>query len=339
VAQVGHAGLRYKSIRSVGGADVRAPPQFASLRSKQLSGNYKSAIKADGHDKFAGPIERQTAAEAAQRSKLTWVQQTNKARALLAKAAAPAPAHAKPVSKRIKHEEMVARRSKVEKLVEKRQKAIAARVARLQGKLSEKQMASKMLMQGAKAHKAHKLKGFRPVHLFGGEFAKQEAAREHKRSAGQELSHLTKLNDEIFGAAPQVHWKVQSADQELASFGSLNKRVIGAKRYAHRAADTAAKELAQDSAINARVFPKSSKARAAFKGVSAASELKHLKAVDARVVPKVPPRVRARAQKRGGRQEGCAHARARVCVSMMLSASHEQKRSRRTCRRDIRPRV
>eukprot|EP00802_Teleaulax_amphioxeia_P016652 Tamp_16776.p2 GENE.Tamp_16776~~Tamp_16776.p2 ORF type:complete len:227 (+),score=81.16 Tamp_16776:522-1202(+) len=181
---------------------------------------------------------------------------------------------------------MVARRSKVEKLVEKRQKAIAARVARLQGKLSEKQMASKMLMQGAKAHKAHKLKGFRPVHLFGGEFAKQEAAREHKRSAGQELSHLTKLNDEIFGAAPQVHWKVQSADQELASFGSLNKRVIGAKRYAHRAADTAAKELAQDSAINARVFPKSSKARAAFKGVSAASELKHLKAVDARVVPK-----------------------------------------------------
>ena len=133
----------------------------------------------------------------------------------------------------------------------------------------------------------------------------QEAAREHKRSAGQELSHLTKLNNEIFGSAPKVHWKVQSAEQELASFSSINKRVIGAKKYSHLAADTAAKELAQDTAMNALVFPKRSKARAAFKGVSAASELKHLKAVDDRVVPQVGPRVLARASKKEGGSVEC----------------------------------
>ncbi len=237
---------------------------------------------------YQGPVAlAQTAAGGALMSKLTWSEQAQKARDLIAKAEPKAAVQAHEPRKRMKYQELVARRHKVEELVAQRQKAIAARLARVQGKLSEQQMASKMLMQGAKKHKVRKLKGFRPVHLFGGEFSKQEAAREHKRSAGQELSHLNKLNNEIFGAAPKVHWKVQSADQELASFSSINKRVIGAKKYSHLAADTAAKELSQDNAMNALVFPKRSKARAAFKGVSAASELKHLKAVDDRVVPQV----------------------------------------------------
>jgi hypothetical protein len=190
----------------------------------------------------------------------------------------------KKMGKRFQHVEMKARRNKVAELVQKRQKAMAARLAHFKGgQKAEQQMASKMLMQGAKG-KAHTIKAFRAVHLFGGKFAKQEAAREHKRSASQELSHLSKLNDEIFGAAPKVAWKVQTADQELASFGALNKRVVGNKKYSKLRADTAAKELAQDSAINAKVFAKRTKVRA-FKGDSASAELKHLKAVDARVVP------------------------------------------------------
>jgi len=128
----------------------------------------------------------------------------------------------------------VLRRSKVAELVAKRQKTLASRLSHVDKKpvatskaAEEQKMASKMLMQGTKARTR---KVFRPVHLFGGEFAKQEGAREHKRSAEQELSHLTKLNNEIFGAAPKTAWKVQTADQELASFGALNSRVVGTKK-------------------------------------------------------------------------------------------------------------
>jgi len=180
-------------------------------------------------------------------------------------------------------------RSKVAELVGKRQKALAARLSHVDKKLvatskaaEEQKMAAKMLMQGTKARTR---KVFRPVHLFGGEFAKQEGAREHKRSAKQELSHLSKLNDEIFGAAPKTAWKVQTADQELASFGALNSRVVGTKKFSSRfGADSAAKELAQDSAINAKVFAKRSMT-GGFKHESAAAELTHLKAIDDRVVP------------------------------------------------------
>jgi hypothetical protein len=217
-------------------------------------------------------IVRQRAAEAAQTNKLSWAEQVNKARAI--------------VQKPTKHMLAVQRWHKVEELVAKRQKAIAARLAHLDGALEGKKAAATTIMQGAGAHKP-KGKAFRPVHLFGGRFAKQEARREHKRSASQELSHLSKLNDEIFGDAASAKpvWKVQTAAQELASFGKLNKEVVGSKKYARPlAADTAAKELAQDASINNRVFART-KMAAAFKGDSAAAELQHLKAVDDAVVP------------------------------------------------------
>jgi hypothetical protein len=284
---------------------------------------------------YQGPVAlAQTAAGESLLTNLSWAEQAQKARDLIAKAAEPKTAvHARPMSKRMKHQELIARRHKVEELVAQRQKAIAARLARVQGKLSEQQMASKMLMQGAKKQKVRKLKGFRPVHLFGGEFSKQEAAREHRRSAGQELSHLTKLNNEIFGAAPKVHWKVQSADQELASFSSINKRVIGAKKYSHLAADTAAKELAQDTAMNALVFPKRSKARAAFKGVSAASELKHLKAVDDRVVPQVCALVCLLVPQRRKERVGVVLVRVRAHIRQKANSTEPGRR--RTCRQDM----
>lgn len=217
------------------------------------------------------PVVRQQDAEAAQTNKLSWAEQLNKARSM--------------VQKPSKHMLAVQRRHKVEELVAKRQKAIAARLAHLDSTLQGKKAAAKAIMQGAE-HKP-KSKAFRPVHLFGGRFTKQEARREHKRSANQELSHLSKLNDEIFGAvAPKPAWKVQTASQELASFGKLNKEVVGSKRYARPlAADTAAKELAQDASINSKVFARSKKAVAFKKGDSAAAELQHLKAVDDAVVP------------------------------------------------------
>jgi hypothetical protein len=150
----------------------------------------------------------------------------------------------------------------------------------------QRAVAARILMQGAKAPTAKKLAAFRPVHLFGGEFAKQEAAREHKRSASQELSHLSKLNAEIFGAAPKKGWKVETAAQELASFGEINNRVVGDQKYPRMAADSAAKELAADRAINAKVFQGRRNARSAFKGESAAAELKSLRKHDD-VVPEV----------------------------------------------------
>jgi len=265
--------------------NVAEHDSMANVKSRQLQNNYKSAVAASAHTKVTNPIDRQAAAEKSQTNKLSWVQQTNKAKSILSKSAVKKPVQGKTPSK---HMMAVLRRSKVEELVAKRQKAIAAKMSKVDKRLvahskatEEQKMAAKMLMQGTMAHK---LKAFRPVHLFGGEFAKQEGAREHKRSAKQELSHLSKLNDEIFGAAPKTAWKVQTADQELASFGSLNRRVIGTKKYSRLGADSAAKELAQDSAINAKVFAKHTKGRG-FKGDSAAEELKSLKAIDNRVVP------------------------------------------------------
>jgi len=221
---------------------------------------------------YEGPVALESAPTAAPvGAKLSWAQQVHHAQAIV-----QAPS---------KHVLAVQRRHKVEELVAKRQKAIAARLAHMDSALRGKGKAAKAIMQGATAHAA-KGKAFRPVHLFGGRFAKQEARREHKRTASQELSHLNKLNAEIFGAvAPKPAWKVQSADQELASFGALNKEVVGTKKYARPlAADTAAKELAQDASINSKVFAKRRSAKA-FKGDSAAAELQHLKAVDDEVVP------------------------------------------------------
>ena len=57
------------------------------------------------------------------------------------------------------------------------------------------------------------------------------------------------------------------------------------KKYSHDGADSAAKELAQDAAVNAKVFAKRTEKR--VKPQSAGAELKHLKAVDDAVVPKV----------------------------------------------------
>jgi hypothetical protein len=220
---------------------------------------------------YEGPVALKSSPTAAPvGAKLSWQQQVHKARAIV-----QAPS---------KHVLAVQRRHKVEALVAKRQKAIAARLAHIDSSLQGKGKAAMAIMQGASAKKA-KGKAFRPVHLFGGKFSKQEARREHKRSASQELSHLNELNAEIFGAAPKPAWKVQSADQELASFGALNKEVVGTKKYGRPlAADTAAKELAQDASINSKVFAKRRSAKA-FKGVSAAAELQHLKAVDDEVVP------------------------------------------------------
>jgi hypothetical protein len=210
--------------------------------------------------------------------KLTMMQQLIKARAIIAK-----PAVAKQAKRMTK-----AQRAKVVALVAKRQQAMAARLQAYDSHLKkgDQTMAVKILMQGTKSVNRHRqLKAFRPVHLFGGKFSSQEAVREHKRSSTQELSHLAKLNDEIFGAAPKTSWKIQTADQELASFGALNKKVIGMKKYSHDGADSAAKELAQDAAVNAKVFAKRTEKR--VKPQSAGAELKHLKAVDDAVVPKV----------------------------------------------------
>jgi hypothetical protein len=210
--------------------------------------------------------------------KLTMMQQLIKARAVIAKPA---------VVKQAKRMTKV-QRAKVVALVAKRQQAMAARLQAYDSHLKngDQKMAVKILMQGTKSVNRHRqLKAFRPVHLFGGKFSSQEAVREHKRSSSQELSHLAKLNNEIFGAAPKTSWKIQTADQELASFGALNKKVIGMKKYSHDGADSAAKELAQDAAVNAKVFAKRTEKR--VKPQSAGAELKHLKAVDDAVVPKV----------------------------------------------------
>ena len=177
-----------------------------------------------------------------------------------------------------------ARRHKVEALVSQRRQRAAAR--------SEK-AASAVLMHGARspaARKGQRLAALRPVHPFGGQFAREEAAPEHRRSAGQELAHLDKLNAEIFGAAPKaVRWKRTTAAQELASFRSVTDRTAGRWSNAHKilAKDTGAKELALDSAVNDVVFaPRHKKVRAAFTGDSAAMELKHLRRVSVRVVPR-----------------------------------------------------
>lgn len=182
--------------------------------------------------------------------KLTMMQQLIKARAVIAK-----PAVAKQAKRMTK-----AQRAKVVALVAKRQQAMAARLQAYDSHLKkgDQKMAVKILMQGTKSVNRHRqLKAFRPVHLFGGKFSSQEAVREHKRSSSQELSHLAKLNDEIFGAAPKTSWKIQTAGQELA----------------------------QDAAVNAKVFAKRTDKR--VKPQSAGAELKHLKAVDDAVVPKV----------------------------------------------------
>ena len=177
-----------------------------------------------------------------------------------------------------------ARRHKVEALVSQRRQRAAAR--------SEK-AASAVLMHGARspaARTGQRLAALRPVHPFGGQFAREEAAPEHRRSAGQELAHLDKLNAEIFGAAPKaVRWKRTTAAQELASFRSVTDRTAGRWSNAHKilAKDTGAKELALDSAVNDVVFaPRHKKVRAAFTGDSAAMELKHLRRVGDRVVPR-----------------------------------------------------
>ena len=153
--------------------------------------------------------------------------------------------------------------------------------------------ASAVLMHGARspaARTGQRLAALRPVHPFGGQFAREEAAPEHRRSAGQELAHLDKLNAEIFGAAPKaVRWKRTTAAQELASFRSVTDRTAGRWSNAHKilAKDTGAKELALDSAVNDVVFaPRHKKVRAAFTGDSAAMELKHLRRVGDRVVPR-----------------------------------------------------
>ena len=174
-----------------------------------------------------------------------------------------------------------ARRHKVEALVSQRRQRAAAR--------SEK-AASAVLMHGARSPAGQRLAALRPVHPFGGQFAREEAAPEHRRSAGQELAHLDKLNAEIFGAAPKaVRWKRTTAAQELASFRSVTDRTAGRWSNAHKilAKDTGAKELALDSAVNDVVFaPRHKKVRAAFTGDSAAMELKHLRRVGDRVVPR-----------------------------------------------------
>jgi len=57
---------------------------MASLQSRQLENNYNSAIAAGAHKQVTNPAQSLAAAEKAKQSKLSWVQQTSKAKAILA---------------------------------------------------------------------------------------------------------------------------------------------------------------------------------------------------------------------------------------------------------------
>jgi len=66
---------------------------MASLQSRQLENNYNSAVAADAHKQVTNPVQSLAVAEKAKQSKLSWVQQTSKAKAILAVHFSPHSAH------------------------------------------------------------------------------------------------------------------------------------------------------------------------------------------------------------------------------------------------------